>query len=467
MPNKEQILKNLLKSLLEERIQRLEKRNSEQIKDIEFEKDSYKNQSILITKLCSIEHNQEKKLIKSKTYDKLVKKEMSKTPLRKNIIILNEKKPTKIISKTPEIILRKNKKDKTDKKNEGEPKNSKTLIESKNSQNAKNSKISSTNNKKIPIKENKTNINNNKPKYKDIIKKNMSPVPKENNSKKSFINSNLKETDLKPENPKIFLDTNNNFDIIISNNKLLTIILDYLDEETQYNFLSCNKKFLKFLNDKLDNIYNMIREKNGISESSTIENKINSLKLKYNEELNKEMPKLSLSKRAIKALELLNNDTYISIFKNKELIPPLDEIIIIYRIFFQLLKGNNFNKIKNNKKFWDKAGEYILSKNKGKLGEFFNGCIEHFDFGIQNIYEIKKIVSGNEDKIKPIVFSNLCGTTGLFIFLIKDVLEYLGIIDNFNKNNPKIILQYLEYINTKLNKVQKYIHKIKNINHDI
>lgn len=54
MKDKEETLKNLLKSLLEERLSYLEKRNLNQVKDLKFEADAFNKQEILVKKLCSI-----------------------------------------------------------------------------------------------------------------------------------------------------------------------------------------------------------------------------------------------------------------------------------------------------------------------------------------------------------------------------------------------------------------------------
>ena len=51
---KEEILKALLKNILESRLSRLEKRNIEQTRDLKLEKDSFKKQELLVNKLCSI-----------------------------------------------------------------------------------------------------------------------------------------------------------------------------------------------------------------------------------------------------------------------------------------------------------------------------------------------------------------------------------------------------------------------------
>ena len=161
---------------------------------------------------------------------------------------------------------------------------------------------------------------------------------------------------------------------------------------------------------------------------------------------------------------MLNNEAYIKVFKIRELTPPLNEILLIYRIFFQLLKSSNIYNIKDDKLFWIEACEYILNNNNGKTGEFFKESIHNFDFSPQNIYEIKKIVGGNVDKIKPNVYSRICGTTGLLIFLIKDTLEYIGIIHSIKKNIPSIMLKYLEYIGEIQNNIEKYINIIKKFN---
>jgi hypothetical protein len=62
--------------------------------------------------------------------------------------------------------------------------------------------------------------------------------------------------------------------------------------------------------------------------------------------------------------------------------------------------------------------------------------------------------------LKPACFSKICGTTGLVIFLIKDTLEYCGLIQSFKKNIPSLCLRYLEYIAETKSKLQNYIDNI-------
>ena len=267
-----------------------------------------------------------------------------------------------------------------------------------------------------------------------------------------------KKPEVKKEEVKIPL-----FEQLINNNKIINNLSIFMDEGTQYNFFSCNKKLTKYLNEKLMTSIEELKSKNNISPSSTIQDQINEIKLKYkNEELTAQ-PEFSLSRATVKAIELLNSDTYNKIFRNKEEYPTLFEIFLVYRIFFQLLKDSNLNSIKDDKLFWAGVSDYILKNNNGSTGEFFKNSIKNFDFSAKNLYEVKRLVSGHEDKIKPSVVSKICQTTGLIIFMIKDTLEYVGIIES-KKSIPAFKLKVLEYIGELQTKIENYIENIKKIN---
>jgi hypothetical protein len=252
-----------------------------------------------------------------------------------------------------------------------------------------------------------------------------------------------------------------NFDSILNEAKIINHISSLLDQETRYNFLSCNSKLIKHIQEQLKDALLTIKLKNGIGEALTAQDQINSLKVKYkSEDFESEPPKFVLSKAAVKAIEMLNNENNNKIFQNKELEPPLDSIIIVYRIFFQFLKDNNIKNIQDKKLFWLEASDYILNHNNGKTGDFFKESAENFDFSSKNLYEIKKLIYGNEDKIKPTFFTKICPTTGFVIFMIKETLEYCGLISSLKKNIPIICLHYWEYIDEIQNKIQNYIDNI-------
>ena len=494
MSSKEEILNKLLKNLLDQRLKRLEKRNMEQIKDLKLEKDSYNKQSLLVKKLCSVKIEPKKTLKKSLTNEKLFGRGRDKTPnLRSRM-----KNPTNILdkklirSKTPNMIIHRRKPEPKEKEKEKTDKLRKSKTPLKTMKKVDNSKVPSymagtssninknrKSNDKSNSKKIKTKTPDTKSKNKETKKKTTSNQNKENKENKDNEITNLKLIDIKIEDMKEYIITEEKkpeikeekkeckFELLIDNNKIMNTLIPFLDELSQYNLLSCNKKILKFLYEKLMTSLDKIKEQNDINSSSTIQDQINSLKLKYkNEELYAEPPKFEPSKGTQKAVELLNGDAYNKIFQTKELSPPLNEILLIYRLFFQFYKVNNIHNIIDDKLFWLEVCEYILNNNNNKTGDFFKESIKSFDFSIKNIYEVKKIIRGKEDKIKPSTYSKMCGTTGLILFLIKDTLEYCGAIHNIKKNIPCLLLKYLEFIREIQNKTENYINVLKKLNNN-
>lgn len=454
MSNKEEILKKLLNNLLEGKLKRLENREIEQRKDLLIAKDAYNKQGILVKKLCSINLEPQKILKRNRTVDKFIGigNKGNKAPnimKNKNKSMIYKEDIQK--SKTPNITIRKKRKaQKEQKEKKDDIRFARTPLKSvKKVNNLDTSKTLSH----IPSTSN--NINKNK-KYQ--LKRTLTPNERMRNKKttsKRPIELRVKLFTIKDENkilPKL-----------IDNNEIIKTITSFLDEETQYNLFSCNKKFSKYLLEKLISNYKDFKLRYDLS-ASTIKEQINSLQKKYEpEQFTAPIPEITLSAMSKKAITLLNQDQYNKIFK-KDLSPFLNEIILVYRIFFQLLKDNSINKIKDDKLFWAKASEYILKNNNGKTGDFFKNSMSNFDFNNKNIYEIKKLINGQEGKIKPSFYSNICGTTGLFVCFIKEILEYIGILQNFNKNVPSIMLSNLKYIGEIQNKIELYINNIKKIN---
>ena len=483
----------MLKNLLEDKIKRLERRNLEQMKDLKLEKDSYKKQGLLLKKLCSVKIEPKKTLKKSITKDKLPRGR-DKTPnysrtRRKNSLNNFDNKNFNR-SKTPNIIMRKKR---------AEPPKEKTKINNvrraktplKTEKRNQNSKIpsymaaTSSNINKNKKLNNKSSMPTKKAKTPDIKHKTKNANKKEEiKLNKNKIEANLKLIDLKVEDMKEYIIDELKPEIIeepkkeeikecklkplIDNEKIIITLSIFLDESSQYHLFSCNKQLSKYLYRKLKISYDKLNQSDNKQNKQTIQEQINSLKSKYtNEQLSEEPPKFSLSRSTIKAIDLLNEDKYNEIFRKKELSPPLNEILLVYRIFFQLLKVNNICDIKDDKLFWLEASEYILKNNNGKTGDFFKQSINDFNFSVKNIFEVSKLFYGNEDKLKPTVYSKICGTTSLIIFLLKDTLEYIGIIHHSKKSVPSLLIKFLEYILEIQNKLGIYINNLKKFNDNL
>ena len=483
MSTKEEIIKKLLKNILDDRLKRLERREMEQRKDLKLAKDAYHKQGILVKKLCSVKIEIKKPVKRNRTVDKLSRRREPNTVSRRNLPIFDKDKNKR--SKTPNIIMRK-KKTEPKEKNENARKSKTPLKSIKKGHNSNTTKIpsnmggTSSNLNKNKKFGNKTNL-----KSKRSITPDAKIKSKTNNGKKLVKSTNvnhdkdLKLIDIKPEDMNEYVPIEEKksekekeevkiplFELLIDNNKIINNLSLFMDEGTQYNFFSCNKKLTKYLNEKLMTSIETLKSKNNISSSSTIQDQINAIKLKYKKEELTTEPEFSLSRATVKAIEMLNSDVYNKIFRNKEDYPTLFEIILIYRIFFQLLKDSNLNSIKDDKLFWAEVSDYILKNNNGSTGEFFKNSIKNFDFSAKNLYEVKKLVSGHEDKIKPSAVSKICQTTGLIIFMIKDTLEYVGIIDS-KKSVPALKLKVLEYIGELQTKIESYIENIRKINNRV
>ena len=248
----------------------------------------------------------------------------------------------------------------------------------------------------------------------------------------------------------------------IDGHHIVKLIGSFLDKMTMLNFFSCSKNLINNLILYLNYKYDTILSTNKITSINSIEKEINDLKNKYSEEdFDSSKYAFQLSKKSLKSIEILNNIFHISIFKTEELKPPLDNIIFVYRLFIQLINKEEITQIKDDKIFWSQTRNYFLENSNSKVGSFIKEYTSEFDFTSENIYKLKKLTSGKEDKLKITNYENICQTTGLIAFIIKDALEYCGVIYNEKKTMPGIIIGYLEYILEKLKECKEYIDLLK------
>jgi hypothetical protein len=183
--------------------------------------------------------------------------------------------------------------------------------------------------------------------------------------------------------------------------------------------------------------------------SKQFENSIIELKNSYsNEELNNEnFNEFLLTRGSLKAIELLNDKLYFKLFKNENF--PNIEIIIVYRIYFQLVnKEKNIIEENDIEIFWKKVKEYFINKNNNniQIGNLLENQFKQLDFSKENFVKIYNLCEGKINKLTPVYYSKICATTGLFIFLIKEALEYFGIINDKKKTQINRIYQNLCFL---------------------
>ena len=143
---------------------------------------------------------------------------------------------------------------------------------------------------------------------------------------------------------------------------------------------------------------------------------------------------LVLNKGSKKAMQLLNESLLNHLFKDTKF--PSGDIILIYRIYFQMI-NHPYSLIakKDIFTFWEKCKSYFTSEQNGKTGDILLMMINQkkIDLSKNNEYQIYMLAKDNFKKILPNYFSNICGTTGLFVFVIKDILEFMGITPKIKK----------------------------------
>ena len=195
--------------------------------------------------------------------------------------------------------------------------------------------------------------------------------------------------------------------------------------------------------------------------------KINEYEENYsNNELNEPYIEFHLSRGAARAIQLLNNNKYSKIFRRPVLDNNLSQIYIAYRILFIFLNEVEIANISDDKLFWVKCTEYLNSKGEnGKIGDFILSKFEKFNCDSKTIYYIEQIMKGKKDNMSPSYFSKICGSTGLLIFLIKELMEYCGVIVSTKKTQLSRIYQNLKYFKNIIDKLSDFNKTLENFSY--
>lgn len=137
--------------------------------------------------------------------------------------------------------------------------------------------------------------------------------------------------------------------------------------------------------------------------------------------------------------------------------------MIIFRIFFLLISHYHLLSIENNATFWIECCKYfnsIIAIHNGKLGEYFLSIYDTFSFNDSTVFKINNISHENKMKLNPSFFQKISGTVSLISFLIKDALEYCGVLYSDKATPPWKLIRNLNYDNEaliRLNKFQQFL----------
>ena len=89
---------------------------------------------------------------------------------------------------------------------------------------------------------------------------------------------------------------------------------------------------------------------------------------------------------------------------------------------------SSFEKIRKQVKLEKYSGEIIFSN------------LDKLDLSDENLFKVSRVILNKEKKITPNYYSKTCATTGLIIFILKDILEYVGLISD-KKTLPSQMLK--------------------------
>ena len=292
----------------------------------------------------------------------------------------------------------------------------------------------------------------------------------ESETKKLELESSIKETlieDKKEKNDKNKKEEEKekiigikNFDIIDAfkkNKKLLKNILTYLKEFEIIIFTSCNNYLNKERISFLDNKKEELLQSLNLSKDETMEEKINKIKGEYTEdEISNHPIKFTLSDEAKNKISELNKDENIEIYKNDldKNNKDINIIIITHRILFVLLCQEEIYSISNDNIFWKKCGEFLLRNNNGNLGNYILQKVDEFIFTSKIVNKIEYIIKDNKENIINELINN---NNIMLIPLIKEAMEYCGIIFSKSKTQGNIIITNLKQNQTVIN----YLNNLK------
>ena len=135
----------------------------------------------------------------------------------------------------------------------------------------------------------------------------------------------------------------------------------------------------------------------------------------------------TLGKVAQKALEYLNEKDHTEYFQKER--APDEDILLTYRILYQLInKEKDILKENNKEKFWKLFRESMLKNSEKGIGNFILNEFKNLDFSEENIYRLNCLVEGQEERLDPYKIGSKGKTVKFIIFVIKEALEYIKIV---------------------------------------
>ena len=240
-------------------------------------------------------------------------------------------------------------------------------------------------------------------------------------------------------------------------------IFDFLDFKDRVMFSGIHKGFknerIYLLNTKREEAIASLE----LNERETINDRLNKFMTSYSSsEYKQPLSQFTIARNSATAIVSIDKETFSKLFKQKTLDIKLSEIYIVYRVLFLLFGEQKIAEIVDDGEFWEKCIEYLNTNGGNKIGSFILEKSKSFDFSKNSIYLINKLLVGIKPNFTTAHFSKVNGTTGLLMFIIRDALEYAGII--VTKRTPKSrIYNNLVYYKNLIENLTNFIDYLVNI----
>ena len=238
-------------------------------------------------------------------------------------------------------------------------------------------------------------------------------------------------------------------------------IITYLDNRDICNLLLINKECFKtimnFLISKTEIKIDIFEEEISrvLEENKNIENlDINNLKIK----------KFEFSANSSRAISLLNTISMNNFIKLKDEFLNNKEINIIFNIYFIAEGKNEIICMNDDEKKWEYIYNYFKDYiSKQSMGTFIENKLNGKIFDDNIINSLYKYSYKHLNIISPNHFQKINKDIAILVFIIKDMLEHLGILTD-TKLNPE---KEITLINSRLKSNKEILDRLNEINNKI
>ena len=256
----------------------------------------------------------------------------------------------------------------------------------------------------------------------------------------------IDDDDMFPKEPDIFL---NSIEYIFGN------LFSFLDIQSFFNFMMINKSYYKLI---IKLIINKLENKIKDINKNITELKQNNKSIIFSEEKTKIF---EFNNSSMRALSILNSISVESFFNEKKINFEDSKIKLIFDIYFIALGKKkdiiniNFGNCSREKYIKN----YFKNSNKKIIGNIIDNDFKKLLFNNEVINALYEYSYNKLNIISPKNFQRVNKNVTMFCYIIKNIMEHLGII--IKDNNNKTIKQHYNLLSARLHINKELIKKLK------